>query len=80
MLLRGFITSAAILVLIAASYSFNNEPSQFSTFFLGLSLSSLFLLVGLKEWPKEKGKVGGVIMFIGAVAVFLQMVSMSMKN
>ncbi len=71
MLLRGFITIAAILVLIAASYSFNNEPNQFSVLFLGLSLSTFFLLVGLKEWPKEKGKVGGVIMFIGAAAVFI---------
>lgn len=80
MLLRGFITVAAILVMIAASYSFNNEPSHFSTLFLGLSLSSLFLLIGLKEWPKEKGKVPGVIMFIGAVAVFIQMISISVGN
>ncbi|WP_404408050.1 hypothetical protein [Jeotgalibacillus malaysiensis] len=80
MVLRGFIMIAAILVLIAGSYSFNNEPSQFSTIFLGVSLSSLFLLVGLKEWPKEKGKVAGVIMFIGAVTVFIQMVSISIGN
>ncbi|AJD90332.1 hypothetical protein JMA_10150 [Jeotgalibacillus malaysiensis] len=79
MLLRRLLAVVAVLVVTAGFYSSNHEPDLFSTLFLGIPLSAFFLMMGLKEWPKEKGKVGAIILFIGAGVILITMIRMSMR-
>ncbi|WP_422122160.1 hypothetical protein DHX103_10025 [Planococcus sp. X10-3] len=77
-MLKIFIVLAAVLSIISGFLSFNNEPSLLLTLFFGISLSSYFLLVAIRDWSQEV-KIGSYIFILASIAIFIVMVNSAMN-
>ncbi|MFD1032080.1 hypothetical protein [Metaplanococcus flavidus] len=77
-MLKIFIVLAAVSTLIFGIHSSNNEPSQKLTIYLGISLSSFFFLMGIKDWSKDI-KIGSYILFLGSIVILIVMVNSAMN-